>query len=87
MVTTRRRNRLPKPDRRRALELLADCPHEGCAQAVMLANGVSIEQIVALVRAGLATAAPQRVTAGRRKMDAVLRITDAGRKTLAGMKR
>jgi hypothetical protein len=88
MVTTRRRNRLPKPDRRRALELLADCPHEGCAQAVMLANGVSIEQMVALVRAGLATAAPQRDTAGRRKMEAaVLRITDAGRKTLAGMKR
>ena len=38
--------------------------------------------------AGNATATPQRVTAGRRKTEvAVLRITDAGRKTLAGMKR
>jgi hypothetical protein len=68
--------------------LLADCPHEGCAQAVMHANGVSIEQMVELVRAGLVTATPHRVTAGRHKMEiAVLRITDAGRKTLAGMKR
>jgi hypothetical protein len=44
-----------KPDRRRALELLADCPQEGCTEAVMLANGVTIEQMVELVRAGLAS--------------------------------
>jgi hypothetical protein len=82
------RSRRPKPDRRRALELLAACPPEGCTQAVLVAHGFTVEQMVTLVRAGLATATPQRVTAGRHKMEvAVLRITDAGRKTLAGMKR
>jgi hypothetical protein len=74
-----------KPDCRRALELLASCPHEGCAEAVMIANRITIEQTVELVRAGLATATPQRVKAGREWMElATLRITDAGRKALHG---
>jgi hypothetical protein len=46
------RSRRPKPDRRRALELLADCGHEGCTEAVMLANGITIEQMVEMVRFG-----------------------------------
>lgn len=77
----------PKPNRRRALELLAQCPHEGCTQAVLLAHGFGIEQMVELVRAGLATATPQRVKAGRELLKApTLRITEAGRRALAGMK-
>jgi hypothetical protein len=40
----------------RALELLASCPHEGCAEAVMIANRITIAQMVELVRTGLATA-------------------------------
>jgi hypothetical protein len=45
-------------------------------------------QLVELVRAGLATATPQRVIAGGKRMEvATLRITDAGRRALAGMKR
>jgi hypothetical protein len=37
----------------------------------------------AIVRAGLATATPQRVKAGRERMEvAVLRITEAGRRAL-----
>jgi hypothetical protein len=41
--------------------------------------------MVELVRAGLATATPQRVKAGRERMEvATLRITEAGRKALAG---
>ena len=32
-----------KPARHRALELLANCGHEGCAEAVLLANGITIE--------------------------------------------
>jgi hypothetical protein len=76
--------RLPAPTRRRALELLADCPQEGCAEAVMLAHGFTIPQLVELVRAGLATATPQRVKAGRERMEvATLRITDAGRRVLS----
>jgi len=75
--------RLPRPTQRRALELLASCPQEGCSEAVMLAHGFSVAQMVELVRAGLATATPQRVKAGRQQMEiAVLRITDAGRQAL-----
>jgi hypothetical protein len=76
-----RRNsrRLLKPDRRRALELLASCP-EGCTEAIMLAHGFTVEQMVELVRAGLATATAERVVAGSRKMElATVRITEAGR--------
>jgi hypothetical protein len=79
--------RLPNPDRRRALELLAGCPQEGCTEAIMLAHGFTITQMVELVRPGLAAAAPQRVKAGRERMEiAVLRITEAGRRVLAKAK-
>jgi hypothetical protein len=82
MSFTRARRR-PKPDQRRALELLASCPQEGCAEAVMIANGITIAQMVELVRTGLATATSQRVRAGRETMEvATLRITDAGRRVL-----
>jgi hypothetical protein len=78
---------LPKPHRRRALELLAGSPHEGCAEAVMLAHGFTVEQMVELVRSGLATATPQRVKAGRERMEVgTLRITDVGRQALAKAK-
>jgi hypothetical protein len=51
---------------------------------VLLAHGFTIAQLVDLVRAGLATATPQRVKAGRERLEvAILRITDAGRKVLA----
>jgi hypothetical protein len=81
----------PKPDRRRALELLAGCPQEGCTEAVLLAHGFTVEQMVELVRSGLelvrsglATATPQRVKAGREWLEvATLRITEAGRRILA----
>ena len=52
-----------------------------------MAHGFTVEQMVELVRAGLATATPQRVRAGRIAIEvATLRITDAGRKALAAMK-
>jgi hypothetical protein len=82
-VKSKATRRLPKPDRRRALDLLADCPQEGCAEAVMLAHGFSVPQLVDLVRAGLATATAQRVRAGRETMEvATLRMTEAGRRML-----
>jgi hypothetical protein len=81
-----RARRLPKPGRHRALELLAGCGVEGCAEAVMRAHGFTTDQLTELVRAGLATATPQRVTAGLLRIEvATLRITDAGRKALAGI--
>jgi hypothetical protein len=86
--TSRVARRHSAPTRRRALELLADCPQEGCAEAVMLANGVTIEQMVELVRAGLATVTAQRVKAGREVLEvATLRITDAGRQALETARR
>src|SRR5262245_407457 len=50
-----RRHRGPKPNRRRALELLAASP-EGCTEALMLANGFPVEMLVELIRTGLASA-------------------------------
>jgi hypothetical protein len=35
----------------RALELLASCP-DGCTEALMLAQGFTVDQMVELVRAG-----------------------------------
>jgi hypothetical protein len=63
-----RPRRRPKPDRRRALELLASC-RDGCTEAVMLADGISVEQMVELVRAGLATVESRRVVATDRMLE------------------
>jgi hypothetical protein len=41
--------------RRAALELLASC-RDGCTEAIMVAHGFTIADMVKLVRAGLATA-------------------------------
>jgi hypothetical protein len=75
---------LPKPDRRRALELLAFC-RDGCTEAMRVAHGFSVAQMVESVHAGLATATADRVVAGRRTIEvARVRITEAGRRVLNG---
>jgi hypothetical protein len=72
--------RLPRPDRCRALKLLAES-RDGCTAAIMLAHGLMIPQMVELVRDGLARATAERVVAGSRKIEvAWVRITDAGRR-------
>jgi hypothetical protein len=38
--------RLPRPAQRRALELLASCPQEGCSEAVLLAHGFGLPSIL-----------------------------------------
>ena len=83
LPTTRRSpRRLPKPDRRRALELLAASP-DGLSEAVMLAHGLTTAQMVELVRAGLASVSAERVVAGRTTVEiARVRITEAGRRAL-----
>jgi capsid protein len=49
----------------------------------MLAHGFSIEQLVALVRAGLVTASAERMVAGGKAIEvARMRITEAGRRAL-----
>jgi hypothetical protein len=73
----------PSATRRRALELLAASP-DGATEAILLAHGLSIDLLVELVRAGLATAKAERVVAGGRAMEiARVRITEAGRRALA----
>jgi hypothetical protein len=82
MSSRPRRN--PKPNRRRALELLASC-NDGCTEAIMLAHGFTIPQMAELVRAGLATASAERVRAGSKIIEVAVRITEAGRRTLEDM--
>jgi hypothetical protein len=77
-------SRHPPPTRRRALELLSDAGTEGCSEAVMLAHGFTAEQLVDLVRIGVATATPQPIVTGRGRYEIpMLRITEAGREALA----
>jgi hypothetical protein len=63
--------------------LLASCG-DGCTEAIMIAHGFTVAQMVELVRAGLATAKAERVVAGRRTIEvARVRITEAGRRPRA----
>jgi hypothetical protein len=76
------RRRGPKPDRRRALELLAASP-DGCTEALMLAHGFTVELLVDLCIAELAIATPERMVAGGRAVEGVrMKITEAGRQAL-----
>jgi hypothetical protein len=83
-TTDLRRRRGPKPDRRRALELLAASP-EGCTEALMFANGFTAELLVELVRVGLASAHAERMVAnGRMTEVARMKISEAGWQALEG---
>jgi hypothetical protein len=56
----------------------------GFGVAIMLAHGFTIEFLVELIRAGLATAKAERVVAGGRTVEvARVRITEAGRQAFA----
>src|SRR5262245_8916562 len=84
-MPTPRRKRSPRFEHRRALELLDGCDGAGCPEGLMIAHGFKIPDMVALVKSGLASATAQRVRAGRMEMEvATLRITEAGRRVLAG---
>ena len=86
-ASKRRRKRAPKPDRRRALELLASS-RDGCTEAIMIAHGFTVSRMVDLVTDGLATAHSHRVIVARRTVEvAYLKITEAGRRALATAKR
>jgi hypothetical protein len=75
--------RRPKPDRRRALELLASC-RDACTDAIKLAHGFTVAQMVERVNAGMATATAERMVAGGKTIEvARVRITEAGRRLLA----
>jgi hypothetical protein len=86
-MPSRNRNRSPPATRRRALELLAGSA-DGMTEAMLVAHGFTVEQMVELIRTGLATATTGRVMAGARPLKvARVRITEAGRRALgAGQK-
>ena len=69
--------------RRRALVLLAGSA-DGATEAVMLAHGFSIDLLVELVTAGLATAQTDRIVAGKRGIEvARVKITKEGQRALS----
>jgi hypothetical protein len=86
MAYTPLRRRRHDPDAtRRALEILGDAGVEGCGEPVLLARGFTIDQLVNLVSAGLATATPQPVVVGNSRYEIpTLRITDDGQRALSG---
>jgi hypothetical protein len=66
----------------RALTLIAACP-QGMAEGLLLAHGVSIDDMIVLVRSGYATATGTRVRCGDQWMEVgVLMLTPAGREVI-----
>src|SRR5262249_54493716 len=57
-TTYSRRRRGSKPERRRALELLAASP-DGCSEAIMLAHGFTVDFLVELIRTGWGHPGPE----------------------------
>jgi hypothetical protein len=63
--------------------LLDGCDGAGCPEGLMMAH-FTIEDMVELVRSGLASALAERIVASNRTMEvATVRITDAGRRATA----
>jgi hypothetical protein len=68
-------------DQRRILEMLAH--QDGCAEAVLLAEGFSIDQLAGLVVQGCAVMQRRRVDiSGRMRTVVWMQITEAGRKAI-----
>ena len=71
-------------DERRLLELLAGCA-DGATGALLLAHGFDFDLVACLVLERLATATPERTFADGEPVEVTrVRITDAGRRSLAG---
>jgi hypothetical protein len=75
------------PDRRRALELLA-ATSNGVTETLLIAHGVTLAQMVTLIRDRLASAHPERIVAGGKTTEVSrVKITAAGRRALAAAER
>ena len=73
----------PSDDDRRALDMLAR-HSDGCAEAVLLADGFTIRLLAGLVIDGFATGSGARIAVdGREKPVVWMKITDAGRTAIA----
>jgi hypothetical protein len=64
-MSGRTNRRRPNPDRRRALELLAGNP-AGMTEAIMIANGFSVDVLADLIRDRPATVSTEGIVAGGR---------------------
>jgi hypothetical protein len=70
-------------EERRALNLLAG-HSEGCDEAVLLAEGLTVGQLAGLVIDGFASGSVARIAVdGREKPVVWMTISDAGRKAIA----
>jgi hypothetical protein len=70
-------------DDRRLLELLA-ASEDGCTDDLLLAHGFKLDVLISIVSAEFATATPERtIASGRPVKTTRVRITEAGRRTLA----
>ena len=70
-------------DETRSLEALARAP-DGCAEAVLLADGFTIKQLSGLLIDGFATLERRRANVGGRERPVFwMQITAAGRKAIA----
>jgi hypothetical protein len=76
----------PKPDRQSMLELIAGCGPLGMPEAIMQENGLTLADMIELVRSGLAAAICERVVEDRLTVTRV-RLTEAGQRVLAKAKR
>jgi hypothetical protein len=67
--------------------ILRKRPDRPRTEAVMLAHGFTVDQMVGLVRAGLATATAERMVARSKAIEvATVRITEAGRRALGAVR-
>jgi hypothetical protein len=67
-----------------ALELLASC-RDGCTETIMTAHGFKTDMMVEIINGGLASVTTEGVVAAGRRIEvARVRITEAGRRALAG---
>jgi hypothetical protein len=66
-------------EQRRALSLLARVGTTGITEALLLANGFTVEMLKGLIRDGLATAKLEAIHIGRRSIENIrIQITAAG---------
>jgi hypothetical protein len=87
MPTSSRSPKQTPAEYRRVLTVLAASPN-GCTEAIMLAHGFTLELLVDIIRAGLATAHDERMRAGSRAINVTrVKITEIGRQALTTLKR
>jgi hypothetical protein len=86
LLSPSRQKSNPKPEWRHALQLIACSPRGATEEGLVLGHGVSHQALAMLALAGLATVVTEtlRVGGGGTSTIERLRMTDAGRRAIAG---